>query len=135
MLFVEDRLTGVIDFYYACVDAWLYDLAVTLNDWATEPDGRPNPVRWQSLVLAYRGCRELNDAEHAAWSLTLRAAAFRFYLSRLYDWHFPRAGDVVHLKDPASTAACSNGTGLTRRRGSRRRGQSRIEIKTFPGPS
>lgn len=101
VLFVEERLTGVIDFYYACNDALAYDLAVTLNDWCTDPDGRPNPARWQMMMLAYRGCRELTPAEREAWPLVLRAAAFRFYLSRLYDWTFPREGDVVHVKDPA----------------------------------
>ena len=101
VLFVEERLTGVIDFYYACTDALCYDLAVTLNDWCTDPDGRPNPARWQMMMLAYRGCRELTPAERAAWPLVLRAAALRFYLSRLYDWTFPREGDVVHVKDPA----------------------------------
>ena len=101
VLFVEERLTGVIDFYYACNDAWVYDLAITLNDWCCEPDGRPNPARWQTLMWAYRAARELTAAEQAAWPLVLRAAAFRFYLSRLYDWTFPREGDVVHVKDPA----------------------------------
>lgn len=101
VLFVEERLTGVIDFYYACNDALAYDLAVTLNDWCTDPDGRPNPARWQMMMLAYRGCRELSPAERTVWPLVLRAAAFRFYLSRLYDWTFPREGDVVHVKDPA----------------------------------
>jgi homoserine kinase type II len=100
VLFIEDRLTGVIDFYYACNDALCYDLAITLNDWCVDVDGRPNPARWQMLMLAYRGCRELTDGEKAVWPLVLRAAAFRFYLSRLYDWTFPREGDVVHVKDP-----------------------------------
>jgi len=100
VLFVEERLTGVIDFYYACNDALAYDLAVTLNDWCTEPDGRPNPARWQTLMLAYRSAREITDAEKAAWPLVLRAAALRFYLSRLWDWTHPREGDVVHVKDP-----------------------------------
>jgi homoserine kinase type II len=99
-LFVEDRLTGVIDFYYACNDALLYDLAVTANDWCFEPDGRLNPSRWQALLGAYRSRRECTAAEREAWQLCLRAAAFRFYLSRLYDWTFPREGDVVHIKDP-----------------------------------
>ncbi len=101
VLFVDERLTGVIDFYYACTDALAYDLAVTLNDWCVDPDGRPNPARWQTMSLAYRSARELTPAERAAWPLVLRTAAFRFYLSRLYDWTFPREGEVVHVKDPA----------------------------------
>jgi homoserine kinase type II len=53
------------------------------------------------LLEAYLARREPSEAERAAWPLTLRAAAFRFYLSRLYDWTFPREGDLVHIKDPA----------------------------------
>ncbi|MBX6420746.1 MAG: homoserine kinase [Nevskia sp.] len=100
VLFVEERLSGVIDFYYACNDALLYDLAVTVNDWCAEPDGRLNGARAQALIAAYRSRREPDAGETAAWPLTLRAAALRFYLSRLYDWTFPRAGDLVHIKDP-----------------------------------
>lgn len=101
VLFIEDRLSGLIDFYYACNDALLYDLAVTVNDWCFESDGRLNSARAITLLADYRACREFTAAERAAWPLTLRAGAFRFYLSRLYDWVFPRAGDVVHVKDPA----------------------------------
>lgn len=100
VLFVDDRLTGVIDFYYACNDALIYDLAVTVNDWCMEPDGTPNLARWQAVLAGYRSRRELQPAEIAAWPLMLRAAALRFWLSRLYDWCFPREGDVVHVKDP-----------------------------------
>lgn len=99
-LFVDDRLTGVIDFYYACNDALIYDLAVTLNDWCFEPGGTPNAARWHAMVDAYRARREPDENERANWQLVLRAAALRFYLSRLYDWTFPREGDVVHVKDP-----------------------------------
>lgn len=100
VLFVDERLTGVIDFYYACNDALIYDLAVTLNDWCFEPDGHLNAARWQCMTAAYCARRAPEDSERAAWHLVLRAAALRFWLSRLYDWTFPREGDVVHVKDP-----------------------------------
>ena len=101
VLFVGPRLSGVIDFYYACNDALLYDLAVTVNDWCFMPSGRFHARRAKALLAAYERKRALTAAERKAWPLTLRAAAFRFYLSRLHDWHFPRKGDVVHVKDPA----------------------------------
>ena len=100
VLFVDDRLTGLIDFYYACNDALAYDLAITLNDWCMEPEGHANLERWNALIGAYSSRRALSAAERAAWPLVLRAAALRFWLSRLWDWTFPREGDVVHVKDP-----------------------------------
>jgi len=101
VLFVEERLSGVIDFYYACRDALLYDLAVTANDWCMDVTGHLNPARWNALIAAYRTRRAPVGAESAAWPTVVRAAAFRFWLSRLHDWRFPREGDVVHVKDPA----------------------------------
>lgn len=105
VLFVDERLTGVIDFYYACSDARLYDLAVAVNDWCFDPRGPLNSdyVRW--LTSRYTALRRITPAEQKAWPLVLRAAAFRFWLSRLYDWHFPRGGDLVHVKDPAEYRA------------------------------
>lgn len=100
VLLVDERLTGVIDFYYACVDAQLYDLAVTVNDWCFDARGAliTEHARW--LVTRYAALRQVTAAEKKAWPLVLRAAALRFWLSRLYDWHFPRGGDLVHVKDP-----------------------------------
>jgi homoserine kinase type II len=100
VLFVDQRLSGVIDFYYACVDALLYDLAVTVNDWCFDVHGQLQAERFDAMMSAYRARRDLTAVERTAWPLVLRAAALRFYLSRLYDWSFPRGGDVVHVKDP-----------------------------------
>ena len=101
VLFVDERLSGVIDFYYACTDAQLYDLAVTVNDWCFDVRGELNTELARWLVTRYTALRRITAAEKKAWPLVLRAAAFRFWLSRLYDWHFPRGGDLVHVKDPA----------------------------------
>jgi homoserine kinase type II len=101
VLFVDERLTGVIDFYYACGDALLYDLAVTVNDWCFDVRGALNTELARWLLTRYAAVRQVSKPERAAWPLVLRAAAFRFWLSRLADWHFPRAGDLVHVKDPA----------------------------------
>lgn len=100
VLFDDDEVSGIIDFYYACNDALIFDLAVMVNDWCFEQDGRLNHARYQALTEAYCAQREPTDAERAAWPAVLRVASLRFWLSRLYDWHFPRTGDLVHVKDP-----------------------------------
>lgn len=100
VLFVDDRLTGVIDFYYACTDSLLYDLAVTVNDWCFDAHGTPNRARAEGMIGAYLSQRQTTADESLAWRLVLRAAALRFYLSRLQDWMHPREGGMVHVKDP-----------------------------------
>jgi len=101
VLFVEQRLAGVIDFYYSCIDAQLYDLAVTVNDWCFDVRGGLNTELARWLITHYAAVRHVAKAEQQAWPRVLRAAAFRFWLSRLHDWHFPRDGDLVHVKDPS----------------------------------
>ena len=101
-LFDGDTLTGIIDFYYACNDVLLYDVAVTVNDWCTNDDASLNTARCQSLLQAYQKERPFSADEKADWPLMLRAAALRFWLSRLQDMHFPREGEMTHIKDPAA---------------------------------
>lgn len=99
-LFVGERLGGVIDFYFAGVDAWLFDLAVCVNDWCVNPDGSLDIVRASALINAYAQVNPFSDNDRQAWGLMLRAAALRFWLSRLYDFYLPREASMLTPKDP-----------------------------------
>jgi len=99
-LFEGERLSGIIDFYYACNDALLYDLVVAVNDWCSRSDGSLSVDKVKALVSAYELERPLQADEKSLWSVMLRASAMRFWLSRLVDFHFPRPGELTHAKDP-----------------------------------
>lgn len=99
-LFSGEQLTGIIDFYYACNDTLLYDVAVTINDWCNIATGELDQARFTALFEAYKEQRPLIPAEQDALPVMLRAAAIRFWLSRLKDFHFQREGEMTHKKNP-----------------------------------
>jgi homoserine kinase type II len=97
----EDRLSGLFDFFFAGVDAYLFDLAVCLNDWCIDQtSGRLLEDRAATFCEAYQQLRPLGTGELRLMPAMLRAAAFRFWLSRLWDLHLPRDAALLQPKDP-----------------------------------
>jgi homoserine kinase type II len=100
VFFLGDRLSGLIDFYFACTDALAYDVAVCLNAWCFEPDHSYNITKGRALLRGYMRKRALSASEIAAFPILCRGAALRFLLTRLVDWLEVPAGALVKPKDP-----------------------------------
>ena len=100
VLFLHDRLSGLIDFYFACNDAFAYDVAICLNAWCFEPDLSFNATKARALLQGYERVRPLGEAERQALPMLARGSALRFMLTRLYDWVHTPAGALVKRKEP-----------------------------------
>ena len=102
-LFLNSKLTGIIDFYNACTGNLLFDLAITVNDWCSRPDGSLDPQRTKSLLSGYNANRPLTDQEIDSWPLAVETAALRFWMLRLVALARKREGGPQappHVKDP-----------------------------------
>ena len=100
VFFEGGRFAGTIDFYFACRDAFAYDLAVALNAWCFEIDGGFNVTAARAFVEGYERRRTLSAEERAALPILSHGAAMRFFLTRLHDWGTTPAGSLVRPKDP-----------------------------------
>jgi homoserine kinase type II len=100
VFFLDAKVSGVIDFYFACNDFLAYDLAVCLNAWCFEPDLSFNATKARLMCASYRALRPIGADELAAMPILARGAALRFLLTRLYDWLNHPEGAFVRPKDP-----------------------------------
>ena len=100
ILFNKGKVSGMIDFYYSCYDFLLYDLAVTINDWCCDVNGKIIQEKANACIKSYNLKRNITEDEKPFWGHALVSAALRFYLSRLLDLYFPKIGEMTHIKDP-----------------------------------
>jgi homoserine kinase type II len=100
VFFLSDKLSGLIDFYFACTDTLAFDVAICLNAWCFEPDHSYNVTKGRNLLASYIKTRPLSAAERDALPLLARGAAMRFLLTRLVDWLNVPPGALVQPKDP-----------------------------------
>jgi homoserine kinase type II len=104
VFFLGERLSGIIDFTFACNDMLAYDVAICLNAWCFEPDHSLNVTKARAFLSAYGRERKLSDEEQDALPLLARGAALRFLLTRLVDWLNVPPGALVKPKDPLEYA-------------------------------
>jgi homoserine kinase type II len=100
VFFIGSKVSGLIDFYFACNDAFAYDLAICLNAWCFEPDGSFNLTKGRAMIAGYQGTRRLRSDEVEALPILCRGSAMRFMLTRLVDWLNVPPGALVKPKDP-----------------------------------
>lgn len=101
VFFLGDRLSGLIDFYFACDDFFAYDVATCLNAWCFEKDNSFNLTKGRALLGGYQSVRPFEEAERVALPLLARGSALRFMLTRLYDWLTIPDGALVQKRDPS----------------------------------
>jgi len=100
VLFLNDKVSGFIDFYYACNEKFIYDIAIAINDWCIDQDGQINKSMFLEFIKGYRSERKLTDNEQEYLNVALRLAALRFWLSRLEDFYNAKEGKITSIKDP-----------------------------------
>ena len=100
VLFLNDKVSGFIDFYYACNEKFIYDIAIAINDWCIDQDGQINKSMFLEFIKGYRSERKLTDNEQEYLNVSLRLAALRFWLSRLEDFYNAKEGEITSIKDP-----------------------------------
>lgn len=105
VLFLDNRVSGIIDFYFACTDMLAYDLAVCLNAWCFDAQHRYDEGLGWAFIQGYESVRPLGPGERQTLALLARGAAMRFLLTRLHDWLNPAPGAIVRPKDPREYAA------------------------------
>ena len=100
VLFLNDKVSGFIDFYYACNEKFIYDIAIAINDWCIDQDGQINKSMFLEFIKGYQSERKLTDNEQEYLNVALRLAALRFWLSRLEDFYNAKEGEITSIKDP-----------------------------------
>lgn len=100
ILFKDNRISGIIDFYYACHDSLIYDIAITINDWCIGESSTLDLEKKDYFLKGYNSIRSIEDKEQDFLPYALRFSAMRFWLSRLYDFYFRKDGEMTSVKPP-----------------------------------